>query len=434
MSEKLNGVSKQLIASYINSCPVDALAYFEKFSLKQKHEVLGALDKAVVTKFFSVQNPVDTVEILKHYPDDYLDVLNLLDLDAVARIIKLLDGSSKEKFLGALSRKKEIKRMLHYPSNVAGALMESHVVSLRAESTVADAMKAIKQCKLKNMMNIYVVDLEGVLTGILPIKDLVIADDHEPLGSLANADMHVVHEMTQKNEVIQMAEKYKFASVPVVDKKNCLVGVIRYERLVEIIQKGAVTDLQKMVGVSEDETPLSTPFFSMKKRLPWLTINLVTTFLAAFVVGIFEPTIQKVTALAVLLPIVAGQSGNTGAQAQAVTIRGLALREIHLHHKWKVLFKEAVVGFFNGLSISILCAVSVYIWSGSLALSGVIGVSMIISMMAAGVFGAGVPIALSAMGQDPAVSSSIILTTFTDVFGFLSFLGLAAIFSTFLLT
>lgn len=294
-------------------------------------------------------------------------------------------------------------------------------------------MKAVKKSKLKNMMNIYVVDLEGVLTGVLPIKDLVIADDSELLGSLASADTHVVHEMTQKNEVIEIAEKYKLASVPVVDKKNCLVGVIRYDQLVEIIQKGAVTDLQKMVGVSEDETPLSAPFFSMKKRFPWLAINLLTTFLAAFVVGIFEPTIEKITALAVLLPIVAGQSGNTGAQAQAVTIRGLALREIHLHHKWKVLFKEGVTGFINGFLISVLCAVSVYIWSGSFGLSAVIGVSMIISMVAAGVFGAGVPILLSAMGYDPAVSSSIILTTFTDVFGFFSFLGLATIFSAFLL-
>lgn len=433
MTNKSNYASKNLVASYISSCPVDALAYFEKFSLEEKNEVLQLIDEVAVVNLFSVQNTSDTVELIKSYPDNYLKILNLINLDVAARIIKLLDGTLKEQIISSLSHQKEIKRMLNYPHNVAGALMESHVVCLRAENTVADAMKAIKKSKLKNMLNIYIVDLEGVLTGVLPLKDLVIADDLETLGSLANGDTRVVHEMTQKSEVVEMAEKYKFVSVPVVDSRHCLVGVIRYEQLVEIIQKGAVTDLQKMVGVSEDETPLSKPFFSMRKRLPWLTINLVTTFLAAFVVGIFEPTIQKITALAVLLPIVAGQSGNTGAQAQAVTIRGLALREIHLHHKWKVLFKEAIVGFFNGLSISILCAVSVYIWSGSLALSGVIGVSMIISMMAAGVFGAGVPIALSAIGQDPAVSSSIILTTFTDVFGFFSFLGLATIFATFLI-
>ncbi|MFP3999957.1 MAG: magnesium transporter [Desulfobacterales bacterium] len=168
-------------------------------------------------------------------------------------------------------------------------------------------------------------------------------------------------------------------------------------------------------------------WFSVRKRMPWLSINLLTTFAAAAVVGIFENVIAQVTALAILLPVVAGQSGNTGAQALAVTMRGLSLREIRLGHKWRVLTKEGSVGFINGLSVGIMCAIAVFIWSQSLPLALVIGAAMVLAMVAASLSCAAIPMLLTAMGQDPATSSSILLTTITDIVGFLSFLGLAAL-------
>jgi magnesium transporter len=163
------------------------------------------------------------------------------------------------------------------------------------------------------------------------------------------------------------------------------------------------------------------------KRLPWLQINLLTAFLAASVVGLFEGTIAKFTALAVLMPVVAGQSGNAGAQALAVTMRGLALREIGARHWVRVVLKEVNVGLLNGLAIAITTGVAVFFWSHSFGLSLVIGISMVLSMIAAGFSGAIIPIALTRMGQDPAQSSSIVLTTVTDVVGFLSFLGIATL-------
>jgi magnesium transporter len=182
-----------------------------------------------------------------------------------------------------------------------------------------------------------------------------------------------------------------------------------------------------MVGVSKNERALSKISFVVKKRLPWLEINLLTAFLAASVVGIFEGTIAKFTALAVLLPVVAGQSGNAGAQALAVTMRGLALREIRTQHWRKVAMKEIGAGFINGVAIALTTAAGVYFWSGSAGLSLVIGVSMVISMIAAAVSGVVIPVLLSAAGQDPAQSSSIVLTTVTDVAGFFSFLGIATL-------
>jgi magnesium transporter len=184
-----------------------------------------------------------------------------------------------------------------------------------------------------------------------------------------------------------------------------------------------------MVGVSREERALSSVGFAVRKRLPWLQINLATAFLAAAVVGLFEATIAQFTALAVLLPVVAGQSGNTGAQALAVTMRGLTLHEISLREWLRVVVKESSVGMLNGVAVAVVTMAGVYLWSGSSGLSLVIGVAMVLSMTIAGIAGAGVPLVLRALGQDPAQSSSIVLTTVTDVMGFLSFLGLASAFS-----
>lgn len=190
--------------------------------------------------------------------------------------------------------------------------------------------------------------------------------------------------------------------------------------------------LQTMVGVGKEERALSTIPFSVRQRLPWLQINLATAFFAAAVVGLFEDTIAKYTALAVLLPVVAGQSGNSGMQALAVTMRGLALREIRINAWPRLIVKEAGVGILNGLAVGATTMLGVFFWSRSLGLTLIIGVAMVMSMIIASICGAMVPIVLKALGQDPATSSSIVLTTFTDTGGFLSFLGLATLLSSLL--
>jgi magnesium transporter len=194
-----------------------------------------------------------------------------------------------------------------------------------------------------------------------------------------------------------------------------------------VAEEEASADMQTMVGASADERALSPVGFAVRKRLPWLEINLVTAFLAAAVVGLFEETIAGNTFLAVLLPVVAGQSGNTGAQALAVTMRGLALREVRLRHWARVLVKEGGVALLNGIGVAVTTSIAVYVWSDSQGLAAVIGLSMVISMVCAGLAGAAVPMGLVAVRQDPAQSSSIILTTITDVVGFFSFLGIATL-------
>jgi magnesium transporter len=211
----------------------------------------------------------------------------------------------------------------------------------------------------------------------------------------------------------------------VVDVGERLLGVIRYADLLTATQRDATADLQTMVGVSKEERAFSSAWFAVRKRLPWLQVNLATAFLASAVVGLFEDTIARFTALAILLPVVAGQSGNTGAQALAVTMRGLALREIRVRHWFRVASKELVVGVVNGAAVALVTASGVYLWSGSSGLAAVIGSAMICSMVVASLAGASVPMVLILAKQDPAAASSIVLTTVTDVVGFLTFLGFA---------
>jgi magnesium transporter len=233
--------------------------------------------------------------------------------------------------------------------------------------------------------------------------------------------------VASREEVVELFAERPLSSLPVLDVDGRLLGVVRHAAVVAAAEAEATADIQTMVGASAEERALSPALFSVKKRLPWLQLNLATAFLASAVVGVFEDTIARFTALAVLLPVVAGQSGNTGAQALAVTMRGLVLREIRTRHWPQVTSKELRVGLINGVAVALTTAAGVWLWSRSSGLALVIGVSMVISMVAAGLAGATIPIVLGALGRDPAQSSSIFLTTVTDVVGFLSFLGIATL-------
>jgi magnesium transporter len=276
---------------------------------------------------------------------------------------------------------------------------------------------------------VFVVGADGRLAGAVSLQELALARADEEVGGLVRGPAPRVAATAGREEIVETMQGGRIASLAVVDYEERLLGVLRHATLVEAAEREASADIQSMVGASREERALSPVGFAVRKRLPWLQINLATAFLASAVVGLFEETIEKVTALAILLPVVAGQSGNSGAQALAVTMRGLVLREIRARSWPKVMRKELAVGALNGLAVALVCAGAVYLWSGSPGLSAVIGSSMVLAMIVAGLAGAAIPTVLSALGQDPAQSSSIILTTVTDVAGFLAFLGLARLFS-----
>lgn len=323
----------------------------------------------------------------------------------------------------------EIRQLLAYPDDTAGRVMDTHIFSLKAGATVGRAVELLRERGRSSLVSVKVVDDERRLIGQVPVRDLVFRTPDTLLSEAMTPVPVTVNPMDPRDYVVEKFEEFNVQEMPVVDLDGKVMGVIRHGELVDALRQDLSLDMQTMVGASADERALSTSWFAIRKRLPWLQINLLTAFLAASVVGVFESTIATYTALAVLLPVVAGQSGNTGAQALAVTMRGLALREIHYSQWLGVVLKETNAGFWNGVGVALTCAIGVYVWSGSVGLVLVIASSMVISMVMAGIAGALVPITLARLKQDPAVASSIILTTITDIAGFFSFLGIATLLS-----
>lgn len=348
-----------------------------------------------------------------------------------AALLNRLEEIERERYKLLLSTPvlAEIRTLMQYPADSAGQFMDPRVPAFHGELTAHEALARLRLTKWRGLRELYLVDDDGRLDGRVDIQDLALADPDEILAKIALKIVDAVQDMAPREDVVEKMQQDAITDLPVIDFDGRLVGVIRQAKLASAVQQETTLDIQTMVGASRDERALSSAIFAVSKRLPWLQINLLTAFLAASVVGLFESTIAKYSALAVLLPVVAGQSGNAGAQALAVTMRGLVLREISLRHWPKVVFKEVSVGMLNGLAVAATTALGVYIWSRSWGLVLVISSAMVISMVAAGFAGALVPIMLQRFGQDPAQSSSIILTTVTDVVGFFSFLGIATLFS-----
>ena len=409
-----------------------------------RHLESAAVDD--VARLIASEPAVQAVPVIERMASNVAaDVLNALPVDAAVRlvaamdpvravaIVTWLDAERRAAILGALEpgQAKELRAMAEYPPETAGRLMDPRVIAVRRDTTAGEALARLRAVRRRQVSDVFVVDEDDRLIERVPVQDLAVAGSDEPVQSLAAPSPAIAATATATDVVEQMTDR-RLTSLPVVDFDGRLLGVIRHDMLVKAAQQDVAADIQAMVGASREERALSRVSFAVRKRLPWLEINLATAFLAAAVVGLFEATIAQFTALAVLLPVVAGQSGNTGAQALAVTMRGLALREIRVRQWPQVTRKEASVALINGIAVAVTTSVGVLLWSGSTGLALVIGTSMVLSMVAAGIAGVVVPTVLTASGQDPAQSSSIILTTVTDVVGFSSFLGIATLLSSML--
>lgn len=388
-----------------------------------------------VANLLACMSPVVAAEVITAMSTDLLaQTLPEMSPARAASLLQRLDENLWNAILNRIPSRhaNQIRSYMEYPPDSVGSLMDPGVFTLPEDLTVGEAMAQVRSRAPKDIHDLYIVDRNQTLVGKLSVRDLLLIEPDERLQSVMHRDLSAIHPLESREQIVELFSQRLLFTIPVVDLDGHLLGVIRNQDIVKASQEDATADILTMVGANKDERPLSSVSFSVRKRLPWLQINLLTAFLAAFVVGIFESTIAQFTALAVLLPIVAGQSGNTGAQSLAVVIRGLALRDIRPSEWARVSGKEVFVAFLNSLAVAGVACLAVALWSRSFGLTLVIGVSMVISMVIAGLSGAIIPMALKALKQDPAQSSSIVLTTITDVVGFLSFLGLATLFSRFM--
>ncbi len=421
----------RLIDAALDSHPDEVALEIERATLEEAVELLSVQPKperwAPVLAALSTERAAQLLSSLP--PDVAGPLLERMDAPAAATLLARADEDARARILRGLKRgpRAELEGLLAYPPDSAGRIMDPRVLAFSNTARVGEVLERLRSASWRRFEEIFVLGAKGELAGVVPLQEVALAPPETRLAELRRTPHAVASSMTTREDVVDLLEQTKLPVIPVVDVEGRLLGAIRYEALLAAAKAEASADLLTMVGASKDESALSPVVFAVRKRLPWLEINLLTAFLAASVVGLFEETIARYTALAVLLPVVAGQSGNTGAQALAVVMRGLALREIRLRQWARVLSKELVVGLLNGVAIAATTAVFVFLWSRSAGLASIIGISMVLSMAIAGLAGGAVPLALRSLGQDPAQSSSIILTTVTDIVGFLSFLGIATL-------
>ena len=422
--------SRALIRAFFHLHPAEAA---RALGTAPVPEALGQLDAGggpESARVFERLDPDRAVQLLEEMDEALFRRLwTSMDPGVGAALLARLAPGARPPRLAALPRElaAEMEELMRYPAGSAGRLMDTAVTVFRADETAGEALDRIRSFPERRVHDLCVIDGAGRLTAVLPLQQVAVAQPGESLGGLARRPPVSVQAMASREEVVELLEAHKLSSLPVVSFEGRVRGILRHDALVEAAQQEATGDLQTMVGAGREERALSPPALAVRQRLPWLQVNLATAFLAAAVVALFEDTIARFTSLAVFLPVVAGQSGNTGAQALAVAMRGLALREFRPRNWFPVARKELLAGLINGLAVALVTALAAYLWSGGIGLPLVIATAMVFSMAMAGLTGALIPVVLTVLGKDPAQSASIVLTTVTDVLGFLSFLGLAAL-------
>src|SRR5262245_1185802 len=331
-----------------------------------------------------------------------------------------------------LMRPKEsgvVENLLEYAERTAGRIMNPHVFALNEELTVGEAITELQSNRdVEMVFYLYVVDERRHLVGVVSLRRLLLVSPETPLKRIMTADLISARVDMDQEEVARQVASYNLLAIPAVDEENKLVGVITVDDVIDVIKDEATEDIYRLAGVAGDERVFTPPKETFRKRLPTLAIQLSTLFAAAAVVALFEPTIGKVTALAVFMPIVAGMGGTGATQTLTVMVRGLALGELTWGNSRKALLKEVALGVGNGILLGVVAAIVTWAAKGDPVLGLLLGLAMIINLFVAAAAGTLVPIGLRAANLDPALASSVVVTTMTDVLGFATFLGLATLF------
>jgi len=435
--------------------------------------LVSVRDSAKLRNILYSTHPADIADILRSLPQDGRGyVFGLLDLPTASDVVVELDESSREQLLEEIDERRlaemvdemdsddatdliaelppalaekilrsiepkdrqEVQELLRHEGDTAGGIMALEFIALDKDSTVDEAIHEIRRRaeEVGEIYDVYVVDTEGKLVGLLPLQRLILYSPHTRISEIMDQEVISVPVDTDQEQVANLVRHYNLVSVPVVDKQGKLVGRITIDDIVDVMEEEASEDILRMGGVGEEERVFTPPLQSVRRRLPWLYVNLVTAILAASVVSLFQGTIAKAVILAVFMPIVAGMGGNAGTQTLTVIVRSIALGELTLANARRALLKEILVGLGNGIGCGAVMSIVAYLWHGNPMLGVVLGSAMVINMFVAGLGGTIIPLALKWLKVDPALASGVFVTTLTDVFGFLSFLGLATLFITYL--
>src|SRR4249920_447225 len=384
---------------------------------------------------FSALNEVDDAvreEILEELePETVAEGVRELESDDAVELLEGLDEEDQEEILEKLppSERDALERSLLYPENSAGRRMQSEFIAVPPDWTVGQAIDYMRDTPNLpgRFYEIYAVDFAQHWQGAVALDALLRSRRPVPLADLIDEDRRRVSVMDDQEEVARLFGKYNLVAAPVLDTESRLVGVITIDDVVDVIEEEAAEDLKALGGVTSDEELSDSVWTIARGRFNWLLVNLATAFLASSVLGLFEGELEKMVALAVLAPIVASQGGNAATQTMTVAVRALATRELGASNVWRVVMREILVGFVNGIGFAIITGIAAVAWFRIPGLGVVIGLAIICNLVAGALGGILIPILLERVRADPAVASGTFVTTITDVVGFFSFLGIATL-------
>ncbi|RFU68007.1 magnesium transporter [Peribacillus saganii] len=400
---------------YLYLSPEEMAALFENIENEEEdyEDILSEMAPAYVADMLS-----------EMYTDDAVDVLNELDKDQAVSYLTIMDNEAAQ----------EIKELLHYEEYTAGSIMTTEFIAIEANQTVRSAMYILKKeaPEAETIYYIYVVDEEKKLVGVISLRDLIVADDDTMILEVMNDRVVSVSVSEDQEEVARLMRDYNFLAVPVVDFQDHLLGIITVDDIIDVMEEEASDDYSKLAGVSDMDRVDKGPFAAAKKRLPWLVILLFLGMLTASLIGRFEETLNQKAILAVFIPLIAGMAGNTGTQALAVAVRGIATGELDDGSKWKLIIREAGTGLITGATCGVLITIVVYFWHGDWFLGFLVGLSILITLIVATLAGSLVPLIMHKMKVDPAVASGPFITTINDIISILIYFGMATMFMSYL--
>ena len=417
--------------------PRTIAVFLERIDVDRQREVLRRFNPEKVSDIVAEMDPEVSAELVSEMREfRAVSVLNEMEPDDAADIVRELEEEDKDRLFRGMERAnpestEDIKELLEYPADTAGAIMNPHVSTLKSDMTVDDAISAVRQMRdeYENIYYLYVVNTEDVLVGVLSMRTLLLAPKGVKIENVMHKTLIGLLAPTMDKEVVaQIMADTDYHPLPVVDANGELLGIITHDDVIDIVIEEGTEDMQKLAGAGADEGLFDPIATSMRQRIPWLLVNLITAFIASAVVSLFDNKISIMPLLAVYMPIIAGLGGNTGAQTLAVTVRSLALGEVGVFDRGRICAHEAYKGFLNGLLIGGLGALIAIITTQEWDFSLIVWASMLINMSLGGFMGSFIPFTLKKYNLDPASGSSVFATGVTDTGGFFIFLGLGSLF------
>ncbi|MFQ9673902.1 MAG: magnesium transporter [Clostridium paraputrificum] len=401
-------------------------------------KILKRLPDWFIAAILEEEDDEEKYEILKKFSENkQKKILGEMSSDELTDLVGVLDEEEIKDVLKKINEedRKDVYKLLSYEPDTAGGIMATEFVSIRENKTIEKTLKYLQKeaPDAESAYYLYVINKENVLKGVVSLRDIVCNDFDTKISEITNTNVISVPYYMDQEEVASKFEKYGFMTMPVVDENNKILGIVTVDDIVEVMQEETTEDIHRLGGVDEEEKVDGSLRDSVKSRLPWLIVNLITAILAASVVGAFEGTISQVVTLATFMPIVAGMGGNAGTQSLTIVVRGIALGELDKDNGMRIFIKELLVGLVTGIVIGAIIAVLGFIWERNFVFGIVIGVAMILNMMVATMSGFIVPVILKKLKVDPALASAVFVTTVTDVLGFFFFLGLATMFISYLI-